>query len=126
MRTEQIMNVFFRSAFSALAAVALVGVAVAQAPKRIPAEAFVESSVSEVVLPSSINGTLVMKACSRCDLKSYPVSASTKYFLFNEPVTLPELTAAIVGQPKAFVGVTYSPKSGEVTEVTAHAKRVRR
>lgn len=121
------MKSFLRSALSAIAAIALVSSAVAQTPaKPRRVDKAVEATVDSIVLPSSVNGTVVMKACQQCALKSYPVTAATRYYLYDQPVTLAELTEAVAGHPKAYVGVMYSPTTGEVTEVQAHARRARR
>jgi hypothetical protein len=124
------MNAFIRTALpAAVVALALASLAVAQdrskAPAREPSSA-VELDAGDVVLPTSTTGSIVMKVCAKCALKSYPVTAATKYYLYADAVTLPEFTAALVGQPKAYVGVLYSPKTGQVMEVNAHARRVAR
>lgn len=125
------MNAFLRTALpAAIAAIAFASLAVGQArkattPARQPSSA-VELEAGEVVLPTSTTGSLVMKTCAKCALKSYPVTQATKYYLYADAVTLPEFTAALVGQPKAYVGVRYSPKTGQVMVVNAHANRVRR
>jgi hypothetical protein len=110
---------------AAIAAVAFTSLAAGQSRKPVPARAVVELEAGAVTLPSSTNGTLVMKACGKCQLKSYPVTRATKYYLYSDAVTLPELNAALAGQPQTYVGVTYSQKTGEIMSVRAHAKRVR-
>jgi len=120
------MNVFLRSALPAVAIFALAGAAIGATPQaQGPGEAVVELSAGKVVLPADIRGTVVMKACVKCALKSYPVTPATKYYLYADSVTLPEFSAALAGHPKAYVGVVYSPKTGEVTALNAHARRVR-
>jgi hypothetical protein len=112
------MNAFFRSTFFAVTALGAFGSTVADAPKGTPFTV-IEFTAGEVVLPSSENGTLVMRTCGKCALKSYPVSASTRYFIAHEPVTLAQLTASVLGQPKAFVGVAYSPKTNAILYLRA-------
>jgi hypothetical protein len=124
------MNTFSRTAFAAIAVVAFAGLAQGQSPTRAerkapPAQAVVELEAGAVSMPNSTSGTLVMKTCGKCPLKSYPVTRATKYYLYADPVTLSELTTALAGQPQAYVGVTYSEKTGEIMSVRAHAKRVR-
>ena len=124
------MNTFLRTAWVAVAAVTFASLVQAQssndkARRPAPAQAVVELEAGAVSLPGSDSGTLVMKACVQCALKSYPVTRATKYYLYADPVTLPELTSALAGQPHAYVGVTYSEKTGEIMSVRAHAKRVR-
>lgn len=124
------MNAFLRTALpAAVAALAFASLAVGQDRKATPARepsSAVELEAAEVVLPTSTTGSIVMKVCSKCALKSYPVTRATKYYLYADAVTLPEFTAALVGQPKAYVGVLYSPKTGQVMEMNAHARRVAR
>jgi hypothetical protein len=117
---------------AAIAAVAFAGLAQGQSSPRAdksrkpaPAYNIVELEASTISLPSSSNGTLDMKACGKCALKSYPVTRATKYYLYAQPVTLPDLTAALAVKPDAYVGVTYSEKTGEILSVRAHAGRVR-
>jgi hypothetical protein len=116
------MNVLLRSVLSALAALAVIGPSVAaETPKpKLNTTTTVEATASEVVLPSSVDGTLVMKACAGCALKSYPVTAATRYLVARKPATLAELTASVAGKPKAFVGVTYSRKTGEILAVKTY------
>ncbi len=125
------MNTFLRTA-TAAAAVAFAGLALgqsssvaAQSREAAPAYTVLELEAGTVSLPSSSTGTLLMKECGQCPLKSHPVTNATKYYLYADRVTLPELTAALVGQPKAYLGVTFSQKTGEILSVRAHAKRVR-
>jgi hypothetical protein len=126
------MNMFLRTTLTTIATVAFAGLAqgqsssrAEQARKAAPAQAVVEVEAGTVSLPNSTDGTLVMKACGKCPLKSYPVTRATKYYLYADPVTLPELTTALAGQPQAYVGVTYSEKTGEIMSVRAHARLVR-
>jgi hypothetical protein len=108
------MNAFLRSASIAVAAIAFVGLAEGQSPRTssrsdVP-EAGVELTAGSIAFPNSTNGTLVMKVCKKCPLKSYPVTNDTTYYLYSSAVTLQQLTTALAGLPKAYVGVTYSPK----------------
>jgi hypothetical protein len=124
------MNAFLRTVLpAAVAALAFASTTVGQdrkvTPAREPSSA-VELEAGNVVLPTSTTGSIVMKVCAKCALKSYPVTGATKYYLYADAVTLPEFTAALVGQPKAYVGVLYSPKTGQVMEINAHARRVAR
>jgi hypothetical protein len=124
------MNSLLRIALPAMTALAFIGSAWADNPRKplpTPDLEVVEARARDVVLPSDTLGTLVMKTCLQCPLKSYTVSAGTRYFLFNQPATLSDVRAAVAAaaRPDAYVGVTYSPKSGEVSAVNAHARRVR-
>jgi hypothetical protein len=116
------MNVLLRSVLSAIAALAVIGPSVAaETPKpKLNTTTTVEAMAGEVVLPSTVDGTLVMKACGNCALKSYPVTAATTYLVSRKPATLAELTASVVGKPKAYVGVTYSRKTGEILAVNTY------
>jgi len=120
------MNVLLRSVLPAIAALAVVGTsAAAETPKpNLQTTTTVEATAGEIVLPSSVNGTLVMKACASCALKSYPVTAATAYLVSRKPATLAELSASVAGKPKAFVGVTYSRKTGEILAVKTYPVRV--
>jgi hypothetical protein len=119
------MNAFLRSASIAVAALAFSGLAGGQSSRNDVDEAGVELTAGSISFPNSTNGTLVMKVCKKCPLKSYPVTSDTRYYLYSSAVTLQEFTGALVDQPKAYVGVTYSPKTGEIIRVRAHARRVR-
>jgi hypothetical protein len=121
------MKAFLHIGLTAVAAIVLAGTAAGQDYKAHvrPAQVAVELEAGAVLLPTSTAGSLVMKECTKCPLKSYPVTSDTKYYLYADVVTLPELTAALAGQPKAYVGVVYSPKTGQIMAVNAHAKRVR-
>ena len=124
------MNTFLRTALpAAVAAVAFTSLAVGQDRNATPAResrSAVELQAGDVVLPTSTTGSIVMKACTKCPLKSYPVTPATKYYLYADAVTLPEFTAALVGRPDAFLGVQYSLKTGQVMVLNAHARRVLR
>ena len=123
------MNAFFRIALCAVTAMALIHPAAADKPRK-PRSAekseTVEARAGDVVLPSDAQGTLVMKTCPQCPLKTYAVTGKTRYSLYNRATTLSEMRAAVAaaGNPNAYVGVTYLPKNAEVTAVNAHAKRV--
>lgn len=102
--------------FALVAAAGLI----ASAPAANPDHITVEADAGTVYLPSSTLGTLVMKTCGKCPLKSYPVDESTEYLLFEErprPVTLDELKLAVAGHPDSYVGVTYSSRTGRVVRV---------
>jgi hypothetical protein len=115
------MNAFIRTAFFSIAAFGAIGAAMAADPPKTVLDplTIVELTASEVVLPASENGTLVMKACGKCPLKSYPVTAATRYYISRAPSTLAQLSASVAGQPLAFVGVTYSQKTGAIVAVKA-------
>lgn len=125
------MNALLRIACTAVTVLALAAPATAQnrdrnKPRPVAKTETVEARARDVVLPNDTLGTLVMKACLQCSLKSYTVSASTKYYLYEQPATLSEVRAAVAaaGNPEGYIGVTYSARRGEVTAVTAHARRV--
>jgi hypothetical protein len=50
-----------------------------------------ELGLADVTLPQSANGQIGFKSCDTCARQYMPVSASTRYFLQGQPVTLTQL-----------------------------------
>jgi hypothetical protein len=59
-----------------------------------------ELALSDVQLPGSTSGAVVFKACDTCSTESLAVTASSRYFVDKQQVTLAELKtqAAVISQ----------------------------
>lgn len=79
----------------------------------------VETQAGSVTLPSSPQGSLVVIPCPGCAPKTYLATATSRYLLGEKAVTLPELKAAIIGRPSAFVTVIYHEKTNELYSISA-------
>jgi hypothetical protein len=51
----------------------------------------VETSASEIVMPSTPDGTFVLRPCSTCPLVSVRVTAQSRYFISGRRVSLQDL-----------------------------------
>ena len=87
----------------------------------IPLEENYELGLSEVTLPRSSAGQVVIRQCGECDPEVLRVDGSTRYFLGNrKPVSLAELRAAAAAARKpeqTGVYVFYKPETGVVTRI---------
>jgi hypothetical protein len=113
------MTPIFRSVLFALLATGAVTCASAQkALNEIQTVNLVlEAPSGLVILPSDIGGSVTMAPCAGCPPKNFPVTASSKFFLRQNEVTLADLRAAIAGRPDVLLGVAYSIKTGEIVRI---------
>jgi len=114
------MTSTFRDLMLALAALgAMTGAHAQQASKLTSSEIALEVPAASMVLPVSATSAAVFPPCGGCSPKSFPVTATTRYYLKREPVSVAELKAQIIGRPDLILTAVYSPRTGALISVTA-------
>lgn len=87
-------------------------------------EEAIESSVKEVLLPTSTSGTLVFRDCEpRCAVRSLRLNASSKFILGDAEVSLQELAAFAASDEDALLLVLYKKDSDLVTRLIAFSEK---
>ena len=119
MRIE--FNTLYSLACVMTLAVATPSVTLAQthapAPLRSLEEA-IESSTEEVLLPTSVPGSLTFKNCTPpCSLQTLDVSSSTQFLVGSSTVTLREFRDFIAKSGSQFLMVFHKPGDRAVTRL---------
>jgi len=114
------MTPSFRSLLLAVAALgAMTGAQAQQASKLTSSEIALEVPAAAMVLPVSATSAAVFPPCGGCAPKSFPVTATTAYYLKRDPVSVADLKAAIIGRPDLILTAVYSRRTGALISVTA-------
>jgi hypothetical protein len=114
------MNTFFNHRVVAVAVLLLASIGAHATLK--PVEQAYELSLSQVTLPASDAGSLIVRPCASCKPAVLRVNSATRYVLRPavEPVTRSEFAAGIAelaSRTKAVIFVFYEPQSGQVRRV---------
>jgi hypothetical protein len=91
-----------------------VVLALLAAPALAAARKVVETSTSAIVMPSTPDGTLVLKPCNTCPPVSVRVTPQSRYFLSNQEVTLQELIVQAKNSGPLSLVISYDPKTLEL------------
>jgi hypothetical protein len=91
-----------------------------------------ELALSDVDLPGSTSGAVVFKTCATCSTQSLAVTASSRYYIDKQQVTLAELKtqASVIGQSAArdqptLVMVHYDVHTNIVTRIRISTRNIR-
>ncbi|HVY80756.1 MAG TPA: hypothetical protein VG994_07235 [Steroidobacteraceae bacterium] len=76
----------------------------------------VETSLNDVVLPSTAGGTLVLRPCETCAPTSIRVTSQSRYFIGGNEVTLQELVAESQRRAMSLV-VSYDTRTLELLTI---------
>jgi hypothetical protein len=77
----------------------------------------VETSASNIVLPSTPNGTIVLKPCDKCALTSIVVTPQSRYFIGGQEVTLQEMVVQTKRAEGMSLVISYDPKTLELVTI---------
>jgi hypothetical protein len=77
----------------------------------------VETSASEIVMPSTPDGTFVLKPCDTCALVSVRVTAQSRYFISGRQVTLQEMMLQAKRPEGMSLVISYDPRTKELYSI---------
>jgi hypothetical protein len=77
----------------------------------------IETSASNIVLPSTPGGTLVLRPCDTCAPTSIVVTAASRYFIGGSEVTLQEMIVQAKRPEGMSLVVSYDPKTLELVTI---------
>lgn len=77
----------------------------------------IETSANDVVMPSTPDGTIVLKPCSTCAPVSVRVTPQSRYFIRGREVTLQDMILQSKDPEGMLLVVSYDPKTRELASI---------
>lgn len=117
------MNRIIRSMLFALGAAGAMTLALAQIPRELPVGTIgVEAPSGQVILPSSIPGTVTVPPCGGCPPRNVLATEKSRFFLGSREVTFADLKAAVAGKQDLLLGVGWTNTTGELVIIIGPAE----
>jgi hypothetical protein len=101
-----------------VAALVLAALSASAAHSR-PFEDSHELDASQVTMPSTSDGTVVVQGCSTCPRTQYTLSSATRFYLAKREVTFAEFKRHLDAKREAPVFLVHTHKLNVVTRLVA-------
>jgi hypothetical protein len=109
-----------------LVAICLAPCAAAKPPgaigRIVNVEAAAEVTASQIVLPTTADGILVVTRCPKCAPQSLVANSGTRWLIGKDVVDLAALRAHLTANPRASLAVFYSADRRELKRVHASVR----
>jgi hypothetical protein len=109
--------------FATFALLAMIGAAHAARVIEQPEEGY-ELTLAQLALPSSASGSVTMKRCDDCAYSTHVMTATTEYYVNEQPLTYEEFKRIVdelrgdrVARETAVAGLFLAVDTGRVTRV---------
>jgi hypothetical protein len=77
----------------------------------------IETSASEIIMPSTAGGTIVLRPCDRCATTSIRVTAQSRYFIGGVEVTLQDMIVQSKRPEGMSLLISYDPQTLELVTI---------
>ncbi len=80
-----------------------------------------ETNTQNIILPSAVGGTLVLRGCEQCKHGSLMVTSDSKFFLDSAPISLKDLNAFLRKGSSHFAMVYSKADSSNLSRVVIYS-----